>query len=252
MNRAKRDSIAHAVRDRVVDGGTDRLWTYADFPPTDRMALAAALSRLVKAGELTRVRRGVYFRPSSTRSGPSRPDPEALVDATLRARGETPVPSGLREYNRLGLTTRVSGAVTRATRRRVAYGAIPGVRVRVSERPLDAQQGIRAEERAALDALREITRIPDASPATVLRRIKVLLRAGRLDYGRLARYAGAEPPRVRALLGALGEALLLEDGNRPVDGDTLRQLRRSLNPLTAYHVPGADSVLPTASAWRIK
>src|SRR5215211_337734 len=100
MKRAKDDSLAHAVATRVKTGGDDRLWTYADFPGANRTALAAALSRLVKAGELTRVRRGVYYRPKTTMFGMSRPDPEALADAILRARGEAPMPAGVSAFNR--------------------------------------------------------------------------------------------------------------------------------------------------------
>jgi Family of unknown function (DUF6088) len=254
VNRAKHNSVTHKVRLRVERGGVDRLWTYADFSDIkDRVALAAALSRLTKAGELVRVRRGVYYRPKPTLFGPSRPDPEALVDAALRARGDTPVPSGMREYGRLGLTTQVSGAVTRATRRRVARDTVRGVPLRASTRPLHAQKGIRPEERTALDALRDITRVPDARPAEVLRRLGALIRAGDLDFVRLARFARVEPPRARALLGALGEELRHANVGRRVPVEVIEELRQSVNPLTSFHIPEAHDVLPHAAAkWRIK
>lgn len=253
MKRARDDSIAHAVTTRVRRGGDDRLWTYADFPGVGRTALAAALSRLVKAEELTRVRRGVYYRPKRTVFGLSTPDPEALADAVLRARGEAPLPSGVGAYNRLGLTTQVSGAVTRATRRRAAPAAVGRVTLYATPRPLDAQKGIRPEERTALDALRDITRIPDARPEDVLRRLGMLVRAGELDYVRLARYSRAEPPRVRALLGALGEELRHANAGRRVPAEVLDELRESLNPLTSFVVRGARAALPhAAAAWKIK
>ena len=256
MNKRQKNSIAHATRSRILRGGGDRLWTYADFPDVGRMALAAAFSRLVKAAELTRVRRGIYYRPKATVFGPSRPDPEALVDAALRARGEDAVPSGIGAYRRLGLTTQISGAVTRATRRRVprnfVSNTIPGLAVYASPRPLTAQPGIRPEERTALDALRDITHIPDAPPADVLRRLRMLLRSGRLNYARLARFAAAEPPRVRALLGALGEDLRASANHARVPGSAIRALRASLNPLTRYAIPGARTVVATAAGWGIK
>lgn len=253
MKRAKEDSIAHAVATRVRRGGDDRLWTYADFQGVGRIALAAALSRLARAGELTRVRRGVYYRPKRTVFGLSKPDPEALADAVLRARGEAPLPSGIGAYSRLGLTTQVSGAVTRATLRRAAPTAVGRVTLYATPRPLDAQKGIRPEERTTLDALREITRIPDARPEDVLRRLGMLVRSGELDYVRLARFARAEPPRVRALLGALGEELRYADVGRRVPTEALDELRKSLNPLTSFAVRGARTALPhAAAAWRIK
>lgn len=252
MNRPKARSVAHAVRSRIIRGGEDRLWTYADFPRLDRMAVAAALSRLARAGDITRVRRGVYYRPKATRFGPSRPDPESLVDAVLRQRGAGGVPSGPGQYNRLGLTTQVAGAVTRATPRRVPRAPVPGVAVYAAERPLGRQRGIRPAERTALDALRDVTRIPDASPREVLRRLKTLLRSGQLDFARLARFARAEPPRVRALLGALGADLRTEGAARAVPASALAELRAGLNPLTAFRLRGVHDVLRHAAAWRIK
>lgn len=253
MKRAKDKSIAHGVVTRVRKGGDDRLWTYADFPGVSRTALAAALSRLAKVGELTRVRRGVYYRPERTIFGLSKPDPELLADAILRARGETPMPGGVGAFNRLGLTTQVSAAVTRATRRSAAPANIGSVRLYTTPRPLEAQKGIRAEERAALEALRKITRIPDARPRDVLERLGMLVRSGKLDFVRLARFARAEPPRVRALLGALGEELRHANVVRRVPTDTLNELRESLNPLTSFVVRGARQALPhAAAAWRIK
>lgn len=253
MKRAKEDSIAHAVATRVRRGGLDRLWTYADFPGTGRAALAAALSRLAKAGEITRIRRGVYYRPKRTLFGVSTPGPSALADAVLRARGEVPLPSGVGAYNSLGLTTQVSGALTRATRRRAAPADMGRVTLYATPRPLDAQKGIRPEERTALDALRDITRIPDASPKDVLTRLGMLVRTGELDFVRLARFAQREPPRVRALLGALGEELRHANVGRRVPTRALDELRESLNPLTSFVVRGARAALPhTAAAWRIK
>jgi hypothetical protein len=253
LNRFKDESIAHAVRSRILRAGPDRLWTYADFRGLNRIAVAAALSRLAKTGELRRVRRGVYYRPKPSLFGPSKPDPAALTDAVLRARGERPVASGVEAYSSLGLTTQVSGAVSRATRRRVARNAVPGVRFHASPRPLDAQKGIRSEERTALDALRDIARIPDARPAEILRRLAMLIRSGDLDYVRLAKYARVEPPRVRALLGALGEELRHANAGRRVPLEVLEELREGLNPLSTFRIPGARDALPhAASAWRIK
>lgn len=252
VNRSRASSIAHAVRSRILRGGEDRLWTYADFARLDRIAVAAALSRLARAGDITRVRRGVYYRPKPTRFGASRPDPEALVDAVLRQRGAAALPSGPGEYNRLGLTTQVAGVVTRATGGRVPRAPMAGVAVQAAERPLERQRGIRPAERTALDALRDVTRIPGASAGEVLRRLKTLLRSRQLDFARLARFARAEPPRVRALLGALGTDVRADGAARAVRASALAELRAGLNPLTAYRLPGVDRVLRHATAWRIK
>jgi hypothetical protein len=253
MNRSREDSLAHSVGTTVIKGGHDRLWTYADFPGASRQALAAALSRLVKAGALIRVHRGVFYRPKSTVFGSSIPAPEALADAILRARGETPMPIGTSAFNALGITTQVSGAVSRASRRRGAPKELGGVRLYTTARPVDKQVGIRPEERAALEALRKITRVPDVTPRDVIMRIRMLLRSEVLDFGRLAGFARAEPPRVRALLGALGDEMRNEEPSTPMPVDAIKELRSGLNPLTSFKMRGAREALPqTADAWRIK
>lgn len=253
MNRSREDSAANAIRSRILRGGTDRLWTYADFPGVDRHPLAATLSRLAKSGELKRVRRGVYYRPGKSIFGELKPDPTALTDAVLRARGEPVMPSGIGAYNRFGLTTQVSGVVSRATLNRIPENSVPGVRLFASMRPLDKQKGIRAEERTALDALRDITRIPDAHPTDVVRRIGALIRTGDLDFSRLGRYARAEPPRVRALLGALGDMLRRANEGHRIPLSVLTELRKGLNPLTTFHIRGAREVFgDVAARWRIR
>lgn len=253
MNRPRGSSIAHATRSRILRGGMDRFWTYADFPNAGRSALAAALSRLAKEGVVRRVRRGVYYRPLDTVLGKSSPDPEALVDTILGLRGARAVASGLSQYNRLGLTTQVSGTITRSVPRRVHLKRVSGIPVYLSERPLEKQEGIRPEERTALDALRDLSRIPDSSARDVLERLRVLLVARRLKFERLARFALSEPPRVRALMGALGEDILMRrDGGKRMFSRGLRALRAKLNPLTSYQIRGAAGALRRARAWRIR
>ena len=154
-----------------------------------------------------RVRRGSCVRRSL--AGQCFPPVRAIASTASAA-----IPSGSGEYNRLGFTTHIVGTVTRATPRRVYRNPVPEVCLHFAERPLDAQPGIRPAERTALDALRVITRNPDVRPFDVLLRLKTLLRTEGLDFGRIARYASAEPPRVRALLGALGEDLRTEGSAR--------------------------------------
>ena len=253
MNKPRNTSVASQVGRRIQDGAADKLWRFADFADLEPLAVAAALSRLHKKGELNRVHRGIYHRPRKTAFGASRPDPDAVADAALRHRGIEPLPTGLAQYNRLGLTTQVSGAeLVRAAPRRVrSRPPSQGLRMRMRVRPLEDQPGIRAEERATLDALREVRNIPDADPAAVLVRLKRLLATSRLDYGRLARYALVEPPRVRALLGALGEDLLAERKGS-VDRAAVKRLHRTLNVFSRYHLPaGAERVLKHAADWRI-
>ena len=244
MNRPRDKSLSTVVRTRIEHGGPDRLWTFPDFKDLDSpLAVAAALSRLSRAGFIQRVRRGVYYRSKPTVFGETKPQAEAVVEAVAKRNGVNTMPGGPAFYNRLGLTDQVSGAVTVAADRPLALRTVQGVPVKAVVRPLRLQAGIRSDERVVLDVLRQPDGVPGASVADVLQRIKSLLKNRQLDLKRLVRFAGPEPPRVRAILGAIGDDL----GRR----NDVASLRGRLHPLTSYRVRG-DIPLVHASEWRIR
>jgi hypothetical protein len=244
MNRSKPDSIAQKIQKRILKGGGDRLWSFRDFvdiDPLAPMAVAAALSRLSRGGELRRIRRGLYYRPKKTAFGESQPNPESVVKMLLQNRNSVRT----HEFNRLGLTNQMSGALTNAASRTTRLKGVEGVALRFVKRPLSEQKGIRDDERTVLDALRGIDTIPDTTPAGVIARIKLLIKRGQFDFDCLARFASTEPPRVRALLGAIS-------ADAGVAPDKLDKLRSTLNPLSAYRIAGAADALKHSASWQIK
>ncbi|MGH7983115.1 MAG: DUF6088 family protein [Candidatus Udaeobacter sp.] len=241
MNRSRDESIATKVKKRITRRPDKTIWSFADFSDLDPTAVAAALSRLAKHGDLHRVRRGIYHHPRNTAFGASRPDPAVVAETMFRNRRSVPI----RGHNHLGLTTQVSNEITRAVDWPTRVKPIRGVNIRTVTRPLSRQKGINESERAALDALRSLRRIPDTTTVDTLRRIKSLIRTGILEPARLARFASAEPPRVRALVGALVESAGCR--NSAIDA-----LRTSLNPLTTYRIRGIHQVLPNAATWHVK
>lgn len=243
MNRPRSASVSQAVQRRIASAGVDRLWTLADFRDLDAMPVAATLSRLVKKGTIKRIRRGVYYRPKPTIFGLSDPQPDAVLNAMVQRRHGAVLPSGEMQYNRLGLTDQVSAAITVASDRRLRTTPIKGIRVNARIRPLRQQRGIRADERAAFDALRDLSRIPGADSTSVILRLRQLIQTGQLDLHRLIRYAKNEPPRVRALLGAIADDL---GHTKDAEG-----LKASLNPLSVYRLAGAVP-LRGARAWGIQ
>jgi Family of unknown function (DUF6088) len=71
-----------------------------------RAAVDQALSRLERAGEITRAARGVYYRPKISRlAGAVPPEPQALVNALAESRGESIAVHGAEAARRLGLST---------------------------------------------------------------------------------------------------------------------------------------------------
>lgn len=249
MNKSKAESIASKILARIQKRGGDNLWTFKDFSDLPSMPVAAALSRLSKAGVLERLHKGVYYFPMTTTFGKSRPDPERVAEATLSINGTRSVKSGFSQFNRLGLTTQVSGAMTLATDRRVRKKKILGVPIRSSTRRLEEQKHITTEERAILEALRNIHGIPDTKPADVLKRIGSMIKANKFNLNHLTQFALSEPPRVRGLLGALIE---FHRPSSPSKARLLSLLRKNINGLSTFRIPGVAETLPTAADWRIE
>jgi hypothetical protein len=105
-------------------------------------------------------------------------------------------------------------------------------------------RGASADERAVLDALRELRWIPDTAPEHVIARIAELFRSKRVSFERVARFARREPPRVRALLGAIGSSI---GANRHL----LDGLKGSLKPMTHFSL-GLSDKLAAAREWNIR
>ncbi len=72
-----------------------------------RAAVDQSFSRLVKAGKLLRVTRGIYVTPVYSRFGTRAPAPAKVVKAMAEQSGETVAPHGANAANALGLTQQV-------------------------------------------------------------------------------------------------------------------------------------------------
>ncbi|MCA1844410.1 MAG: DUF6088 family protein [Actinobacteria bacterium] len=225
------------MRNRVHRGGA-RFWKHSDFQGLPPSAVATALSRLARDGELQRVGKGVYYRPAPTRFGMSMPAASGVAAETLSA----PLhPAGLSAANVLGLTTQNPQRPEYATPAPGPPTALRNAIVHTGRPPQRA--GLSAVEGAILETLRERARSSDLGPEETIRRLRRLLR-DEDRFRRLVTAATAEPPRVRAMLGALGQEL-----GKPTR--LLARLRRSLNPLSRFDF-GALRSLRHAREWQAK
>jgi hypothetical protein len=231
---------AGLVRKRIETAG-ERLWRYEDFGDLPFSAVAQALSRLARAGAIERLSKGVYYRNRQTAFGKSRPSPAALGKlATKRA---TVFPAGIAAANLLGFTTQNPARTELAT----SGGSLPrklvGSATVIHTRRPASWTNLSREDAAILDFLRQRGRASELSPDdTVKRTITLLSEKGCFD--RLLRVAEFEPPRVRAMLGAIGEQI----GKNP---RTLKRLRQTLNPLSRFDF-GTLSGLTFAQNWYAK
>lgn len=218
--------------------GGERHWRLVDFPDLSATAVTHALSRLAVNGELRRVRKGLYYRPKMTAIGPSLPSASAALAQTF---GAPLHPAGLNAASVLGLTTQNPGRGEFATPASAPPGDMAGALVH-TRRPY-TRFGLSDQDGALLELLRDRGNTSDLDSAETIRRL--LERVSRPnDFRRLATAALAEPPRVRAMLGALGQ-------QAGAPATVLQHLRASLNPISRFDF-GVLAGLAHAREWQAK
>lgn len=235
-----RRPVVQVIRKRVEAGG-ERVWRFNDFPNAPIAAVAQALSRLARDGTLQRLSKGVYYRGRATALGPSRPDPVAI--RKLAADRSPMFPAGVAAANLLGFTTQAAGRSEVATTAGSLPRKLAGRDTIVHTRRPEAWKRLSDNDAALLDFLRRGGSTSELSEKDTIRRtLRLFKEPGR--YERLARVASSEPPRVRAMLGAIGDEIDAESA-------TLRRLRASLNPVSRFDF-GVLSGLPSARQWQAK
>jgi hypothetical protein len=236
-SKPPRRSTAKLMRERVSQGGA-RYWKHSDFRDLPPTAVAKALSRLAQEGELQHVAKGLYYHPTPTSFGPSLPSASASAAGTVTA---AVFPAGLSAANALGLSSQNPYHTEFATTAPAPPTALREFVVH-TDRPAE-RETLSADESAILEILRERAQSSDLSPEETSARLRQLLRDEK-RFTRLVRAGLAEPPRVRAMLGALGEEL-------DMPPRLLNQLKGSLNPLSRYDF-GRLASLRHAREWQAK
>lgn len=135
----------------------------------ERAAIDQALSRLVKRGELMRVKRGVFALPVETRFGKRAPSVEAVIESLAKATGESVSVSGASAANMLGLSTQNPARKiywTSGTSRHLKLGAQS-----VELKHVPSWQ-LRAPDSKAGHAFRALAYLGEAEAGRALRRIK--------------------------------------------------------------------------------
>jgi hypothetical protein len=233
----KERSIAERVRRRVLSS-RDRLWRVEDFEDLEgdggSMAVNNELRRLVAKGELSRVRRGVYWRGRMSRFGMlAAPQADALRKSV--GDDEAVGATGWHATNLLGLSTQVAPVETLTVTHRRPEGL---GKVKVSSRAArharrDAK--LNSLEVTFLEALEGWERYVEVDGRTALRRFVELLGRDDVRVDRLVTASRTEPPAVRERL----RAILIEAGH----ANAAEGVRRARDPRTRER---ALRVLPTA------
>jgi hypothetical protein len=187
---------------------------------------------------LQRVRKGLYYRPKLTVLGATGPSASVATAYRLKA----PLhPAGLTAGTALGFSTQNPARPEFATPAAAAPRALGGATVH-TRRPA-SRANLPAEDVALLELLRERARHSDLSSEQTINRLVSMLSDPK-RFTRLAKAAISEPPRVRAMLGALGE-------RAEAPAPPLRALRKSLNPISKFDF-GLLLALPNAKEWQAR
>ena len=208
--------VARDVRTKVLRS-RERFWRPEDFAGSPD-AVAKALSRLAHAGELQRVRRGLYWRGENTRLGMAPPSPDRLVPEVVAAAGTGP--AGWSAGLALGLSTQVPRHETIAVPGRAPRN--PGT-VRFVSRAASVKrrdERLRPIEVALLEVLRDWDVLVEVPLDVATGHITALVDEGTLRLDRIVRASATEPPRVRERLRRLLDAI-----GRPDDAGAVRPAR---------------------------
>jgi hypothetical protein len=228
------------VRQQIERGG-ERLWKLEDFRDRPFAAVAQALSRLTRQGRLERLSKGVYYRTRDTSFGKSRPNPAAIQ--RLASRRKSVFPSGIAAASLLGFSTQTAKQNEVATSALSLPRKLVGSDTVIHTRRPEAWASLSESNAALLDFLRRAGRTSELSPEETIRRtIMLLSEKGRFE--RLLGITASEPPRVRAMIGAIGQQLGKNRG-------ALRRLRHSLNPFSRFEF-GLLAGLRHARDWQAK
>jgi hypothetical protein len=217
------ESTAHAVRRRVL-GSHDRVWQTADFDGSSD-AVQSELRRLVKAGEIEHIRRGVYWRGRKTRFGMTAPDAGKALRKVLGKRA-TIGATGWYATNLLGLSTQVSPIETLAITGRPPSG-FRGVKlVDRSQRVGRHDARLNDLEVTFLEALEGWDRYVEARPARAVERFKALINDGDVRVDKLVSAAKTEPAAVRERLRRLLLDAGWQDEASSIDGARSESAKR--------------------------
>lgn len=227
----RRATVAQEVRRRITRSAA-RVWCVEDFDGSPA-AVNSELRRLVARGELTRIRRGVYWRGKKGRFGMTHASQATALRKTVgdhEAVGAT----GWHATNLLGLSTQVSPVEMLAVTHRRPRG-FDGVKV-VTRTARTGRRDARLNdlEVTYLEALEGWDRYVEVKSSTALRRFVQLLDDDEIRMDRLVRASHTEPPAVRERLRAVLSRGGFDDAAASVPGARDSRTRsRALHVLQA-------------------
>lgn len=204
-----------------------------------------ALSRLVDKGVIRRARKGYYYKPKVSVFGEQKPREDALLSLYLFENNkQVAYITGTRLYNRLGLTTQVPASIRIASSDKQVKGKVGNIVVKPAKSYVKVtNDNVRYLE--LLDVIKDLNSIPDLRKDDGVSYLnKEISNYDARERKKLVSYGVSYPPRVRALLGALLEAI-------EKDSTLYKSLKKTINPASSYEFGITTTLLPTVNSWNI-
>jgi hypothetical protein len=215
-------TVSKSIRERILSGG-ERYWKHQDLSDYPTASIAKTLTELVKEGVLQRVSKGHYYHSRPTRFGPSQPVQSEIPHQLTTC----PVyPAGINAANLLGFTTQNGINGTFATTANSLPPSWLGINAKIYTRRPSTWEGLSNTEAALLDFLRSRGKWGDLSSVETVDRLLQHFQVPGI-FEKLVSIAHAEPARVQAMLGAIGEELGFSE-------NLLKQLRDQLTPYSRF------------------
>ena len=184
-----RGSIAEQVTDCVA-ALPERSFVASRDIDGSRSAVESAFSRVAAAGDVLRVRKGLYWKGTTTALGMS---PPRVEEVALRLGGRGSGPAGVAAAHWLGLTSQVPATFLAAVPGR-APGSCPGVRF--TQRPIDRLlHSLTPAEVAVLEVLRAGPAVVETPWEELPEVISQLAASGTVRLDALDEAAATEPHR---------------------------------------------------------
>lgn len=233
-------NTTESIRNRIESGG-ECFWRFVDFKDLPTTAVAKALSRLARLGVLQRIGKGLYYRSRKTVFGQSKPNMSHICN--LFSLDKSIFPCGTSAANLLGFSTQQAAKVELATCSSSLPRLLIGKETIIHTRRPESWSNLAPEEAAILDFLRKRGEYSEFSPEETAKKL-IHHFIKEKNFEKLLQTALNEPPRVRAMLGAIGQEIGISEKQ-------LSFLKKSLNPLSRFDF-GNLGTLKHAQEWQAK
>jgi len=198
----------------------------------------------VEKGEISRLTKGVFYKPKRTKYGILKPSEQEIIDLIITKKlNSKAYVTGINVYNKIGLTTQVSNVITISTPSKQSL-------VKVENLEISYRRGIAPSTPAditllqLLDAITDFKKIPDRNDEVFAKIIQnKIMSYDDKTLKRLLVLSLEYAPRTKALLGAIMEISGFDE--------SAQTLKLSLNTLTTFKLNINKKVLPNKNDWNI-